>query len=330
MGFAMAPALWALVLVPAAAALYVAHLRRFPRDAVLHPRSVALAVAAARAGPWRRHLPAALLLFALTAALLALARPTLPLPVPADRSVVMLAMDTSGSMRSEDIAPNRLEAAKAAARAFVAALPRGLRVGLVAFGGYAELVVPPTTDRERLRAAIDGLGFIRRTAIGEGLLEAVMAILGASRPAPDPWSGTPTPLVVPPDARPVRPGSAVIVLLSDGRSNAGVDALEVAAFARRQGIVVHTVGVGQPYAAGTVWTIGGTLDEETLREMAAATGGAYFHAASARGLHQIYRRLARDVGWERRPVEVPALAALVAAVALVGALGTAIVLRPVG
>lgn len=222
----------------------------------------------------------------------------------------MLSLDVSGSMRSRDILPSRLEAAKEAAKSFVRTLPPQIPVGLVAFGGYALLLVRPTTDREELLDAIDRLEFLPRTAIGEGLLEAVAALPGRGRPSPSgslprrPLGGWP-------------PG--VVVLLSDGRSNTGIDPLEAAGIARAQEVTVYTVGVGQPSTGYDLWTIGGPLDEETLREIARITGGTYHHAASARALREVYRKLARAAGWERRPTEVTGFAALVSAGLLVAA-----------
>lgn len=284
--------------------------RRAPR-AIAHPL-LELAASAERRGK-ARHLPAGLYLAALAGSLLALGRPVVPLPVPADRSAVVLSMDVSGSMRSQDILPSRLEAAKEAAKSFVRSLPPRIPVGLVAFGGYALLLVRPTTDREELVESIDRLEFLPRTAIGEGLLEAVAALPGRGRP--DRTGSVPR---RPPGGWP--PG--VVVLLSDGRSNTGIDPLEAARLARAQGVTVYTVGVGQPFTGSDAWTIGGPLDEETLKEIARITGGTYHHASSARALREIYRRLARVVGWEQRPTEVTGLVALVGTVLLAAAVAT--------
>src|SRR3989337_2585206 len=270
--------LWGLLLVPAVLALYVRLLRRALLESLPHPYTPLVAIAASHGNRFTRYLPAALLLLALTSAVVAVARPVVPLPVPADRSAIILAID-SGSMRSQDILPTRLDAAKAAAKDFVAALPNRVRLGLVMFGGYALLLVPPGTDRPRILEAIDGLGFVRRTAIGEGLLEAVVALPERSRPGLD---GT---LPAPSGRRP--PG--IVILLSDGRSHTGIDPLEAAAIARRQEVTVYTIGVGQPFTPDNVYTIGGSLDEYTLKEIARLTGGTYHHASppeALRGGHQ--------------------------------------------
>ncbi len=321
-GFLWPALLWALLLVPALGWLYFWLLRRRTRAPLTFPDVGTLSAAVAAGRRRRRHTPAALLLLGVALALVALARPTFPIPVPADRSAIMLVIDVSGSMRSTDIEPSRLEAAKVAAKAFLADLPKRVRVGLVTFGGYATLVEPPGTDRERMVTALDGLSFIRRTAIGEGLLEAVAALPGRVRPGPD---GTLP--AIPPGPKP----PAFVILLSDGRSNTGIDAVEAARIARAQEVRVFTVGVGQLERPPGTWTIGGPLDESELRAIAQAAGGTYYHASSASALKDLYRRLARVVGWERRPDEVSALLALAGAVALVGSLAASrLLIHPLG
>jgi Ca-activated chloride channel family protein len=309
LGFLWPALLWGLLLVPAALGVYVWALRRPPRLPLAFPDGPRLAFAAAAGRRWTRHLPAALFLIGLAAALAAVARPVALLPVPADQAAIMLSLDVSGSMRSQDIAPSRMEASKEAAKTFVQSLPSRVRVGLTTFGGYAQVVVPPGTDHQRVIDAIDGLGFVRRTAIGEGLLEAVAGLPGRVRPASD---GTMP--AQPPGPRP----PAVVILLSDGVSNTGIDPLQAAQLAKSQEVTVYTVGVGQPMSTGT-WTIGGPLDEETMKEIADITGGRYFHASSAEGLRDVYRGLARTVGWERRREEVSGAAAALGLVALLAA-----------
>ncbi len=293
--FTWPDALWALLLVPILVALYRAAQRRGSRHAIGFPNVAMVSSAAASASPTRRRVAPTLFLIGLTVLFLATARPRAPVLVAADRSTIILSIDVSGSMRSQDIEPNRLGAAQAAAKAFIVTVPPTVRVGLVTFAGYAALVVPPGTDRARLVEAIDRLNYARRTAIGEGLLEAVAALPGRVRPLPD--GSLPAP---PPGRRP--PG--VVILLSDGRNNAGIDPMAAAVIARQQEVTVYTVGVGSPANSGTAWTIGGSLDEETLQAMARETGGTYYHASTARGLRAVYRKLARSIGWERRVEEV--------------------------
>lgn len=310
--------LLSLLLLLPLAALYRWILRRPPREATRYTQVALLAQAAARAGRWRRHIPAAGFGLTLAAVMVALARPVAPMPVQSTRNTVVLSIDVSRSMLADDLPPNRMEAAKQAAREFVENLPKGLKVGLVTFSSYATLVVPPTADRTRVLEAIDLLHTEFATAIGDGLLEAVWVLPGRERPA------TPTSPVTPPK-QPVPPGT--VVLLSDGQSNRGTLPADAARVAREQEVRVYAVGIGTP--EGTFLNLGGRsiwvrLDEDTLREMAEITGGTYYHARSAAELRTVYRRLSRVIGWESKPTEVGNLAAGVAAVLLIGAFSVSV------
>lgn len=303
-----------LVTLPVLAAVYVWALRRPVRAPVAHTQLALLVQAVAASSPWRRHVPAALAGLALTAVILAMARPVAPLPVPAVQNTVVLSIDVSRSMLADDIPPSRIEAAKTAAREFVRAVPQGLKVGLVSFSSYATLIIPPTADRQRVLEAIDLLSTEFATAIGDGLLEAVWALPGRQRPSPGASASPPQP--------PVPPGT--VVLLSDGQSNRGTIPQDAARVAREQDVKVYTIGVGTP--EGTFLSLGGRsiwvrLDEATLQEIAEMTGGRYYHATSASELRRVYRQLSRTIGWEARPTEVSALAAGAAALLLVCAVG---------
>jgi Ca-activated chloride channel family protein len=305
--------LWGLAALPLLVWACGRLMSRRPRRAILVPNVELLAQAAAAQGRWRRLLPASLYLLALAAVVLGLARPAAPLPVPASQGVVVLSVDVSRSMLAQDMPPNRMEAAKVAAREFVEALPRGFRVGLVTFSSYATTVVPPTADKARVLDAIEMLTTEAATAIGDGLLEAIWSLPGRVRPLIQ--GGEP-----PPAAGPLPPG--VVVLLSDGQSNRGVLPLEAARIARDLQVKVYTVGIGTP--EGTFLTVGGRsiwvrLDEETLRGIAETTGGSYYRTTNAGELGRAYRHLGREVGWERRPTEVTAATAGAALVFLAAA-----------
>ncbi|EYB69477.1 Mg-chelatase subunit ChlD [Deinococcus phoenicis] len=301
---------WALVslgLVPVLAWLYLRGLARPAGAAALHPDLRLLAQAAGRPHSLRRHLPAVLYLLALTLALLALARPTAPLPHPDNRTTIMLAIDMSRSMESPDIEPNRFVAAQVAARNFVQSLPEGARVGLASFAGFVVLNTPPTARHAQVFAAIDGLTMANSTAIGDGLLEALHALPGRGPDAP---AATPRP-------------AAAIVLLSDGRNNSGSDPLAAAAQARRLAVKVYTVGLGTESGnlRSNRWNgFRGGLDTQTLRQIAATTGGRYFEARSAAQLSSIYRDLGRSLGWTVEPREVAGPVAALAGLVLLASL----------
>jgi Ca-activated chloride channel family protein len=238
-------------------------------------------------------------------------------------------------MRATDVAPNRLVASQAAARAFVAEQPRHTRIGVVAFAGTAAVVQAPTHNREDILAAIDRFQVQRATAIGSAILVSLKMIvpdvefdLRASDPRPDAGrQGAPLPSgnePAKPAFQPVPPGSlesAVIILLTDGRTTTGPDPVEAAKMAAERGVRIFTVGVGTK-EGGTLsyegWSMRVSLDEEALKAIAATTRGEYFHAGTAPDLMKVYERLNARVVMERKETEVTALfaaAALALAVA---------------
>lgn len=317
MTFEWPSVLWALVALPLLAWAYLRLQRRRPRRVMLVPNVELLARAAGGRGRWRRWAPPALYLAGIGMVLVGLARPSAPLPLPAREGAVILSVDVSRSMLADDFKPNRMAGAKLAAHEFVRTLPGGFRVGLVTFSSYATTVVPPTADRARIHDAIDLLTPEYATAIGEGLLEAVWALPGRVRPP----AGGEAPLVAPPAPLGKLP-PGVIVLLSDGQNNRGIQPLEAARIARDLQVQVYTVGVGTP--EGTTLTVGGRsifvrLDEETLRAMAETAGGAYHRTTNVGELRKVYRHLGREIGWERRPTEVTALAAGFTLICLIAA-----------
>jgi Ca-activated chloride channel family protein len=295
--------LWLLVLLPACAGLYFWLLKR-KRRSTLRYASLGLLKEAAGEGPWwRRHLPPAILLLALAAMLAAIARPAAVMTLPSSHETVILAIDVSGSMRAADVQPTRLEAAQAAARAFVAEQPASARIGVVAFGGSAALVQPPSANRHDVLAAIQQLQLQHATAIGAGLLVSLKAIF----PQLD------FDVRRKPDAKPVPPGShaaAAIILLSDGQSTAGPDPVEAARLAAERGVRVFTVGVGTDNGqvlTGEGWSMRVRLDEETLKTIADLTRGEYFYAANAPELKKVYQSLRSKLVLETKRVEITAL-----------------------
>jgi Ca-activated chloride channel family protein len=338
MSFLWPSMLWLALMLPACVAAYAWLLGR-RKAAIAYPDLALVREAVGRAAGWRRHVPPALLLLALAAAILATARPTTVVTLPSQYRTIVLAIDVSLSMRAADIAPDRITAAQAAARAFVEQQPPGARIGLVSFGGSAQLVQKPTDRADELIAAIDRMQLQQATATGSALAVALAALLpdegidvesiifgrGPVRDAARsrPIGSSAAPRQEAPAA--VRPGSyarGVIVLLSDGRRTTGPDPLEVAKIAADRGVRVFTVGFGT--AQGTTigfdgWSAFVQLDEETLKAVADITRGEYRHAGTALDLQKVYRDLNARFVMERRDTEVTALfsaaAALLAALA---------------
>jgi Ca-activated chloride channel homolog len=301
--------LWAYAVVPVLVLTYMWILRRPARERVQYPTLDLARIAAAAGGRWRRHVAAVLYLVTICAVIFTVARPVAPVPVPDNRAAVMLSMDVSRSMMAHDVVPTRLDAAKKAAVEFVRNLPRGAKVGLVSFSSYATLITPPTDDHDRVIQAINSLNLEFATAIGDGLLEAVYALPGRPRPPANLLPGLPPP--PPPDADRLPP--ATVVLLSDGQSNRGTPPEDAATVARQLKVRVYTIGLGSP--EGTFLELGGRgifvrLDEETLKQIAEVSGGAYWRVSSAAELSRVYSRLGRVIGWRRVPVEVSGLSAV--------------------
>ena len=311
MTFLWPVALLLYLLIPGLIAAYVWMIRRPSRVRVRYSSLDLVARAAAVGQPWRRHVPAALYLLSLCAVIFTVARPMAPIPVPDDRTVIMLSIDVSRSMMAHDVVPTRIDAAKKAAVEFVNALPRNAKVGLVSFSSYATLVTPPTADHDRVVQAINGLALEFATAIGDGLLEAVYALPGRVRPENGLMPATPA---APPNAERLAP--ATVVLLSDGQSNRGTPPEDAATVAHQLHVKVYTIGLGSP--DGTFLELGGRsiyvrLDEETLKEIAQVTGGTYQRVSSTSDLSRVYTRLGRTIGWEKKPTEVSGLSSVIVA-----------------
>lgn len=337
MTFLWPQALWFLLAVPVLLLVYALLLAR-RRHAALRYASLATVRDAAAAGGMRRHIPPLLFLLSFTALILAVARPTSVVMLPSHDQSVILAMDVSGSMRATDVAPDRLQAAQGAAKAFVQELPQGTRVGVVSFAATAAVVQPPTRTREDVLTAIDRFQLQRGTAIGSGIVVSLATIfpeagieVGDLDQKPE-GTGAPEPVKTP-DAKPkaphtpVPPGSylsSAIILLSDGQRTTGPDPIQAAKLAADRGVRVYTVGLGT--TAGQVigfegWSMRVRLDEETLKEIARVTHGEYFYAGNAEDLQKVYRSLSSRMTMTREETEVSALfAALGAGLALVSAL----------
>ncbi len=326
MSFAWPAFLWGLLLVPAAGVLYLLAQRRRKRHAVRFTNLELLGNLVAHTPGWRRHLPPVLLLMALSALLLGLARPQATVLVPREEANVVLLMDVSGSMEATDVSPNRLAAAQEAAGAFLDRLPDDLRVGLVTFSEREQVLSLPTADHAAVRDALRALEAGGGTAMGDGLLRATeISQLGAGE-----GQGSGTGQAGDGDGRGGdREGvPAAVVLLSDGASTDGETEPEAAAErARTLGVPVFTVALGTE--EGTVEGPDGQgvpvpPDAETLRRIAEGTGGEFFASASEADLVRVYRDLGSSLGFVEEEREVTAAFAAAGAVLILagGALST--------
>ncbi len=320
LGFLWPAMLWLLLMLPLLVWLYL-RLMNGRKKLALHYTSLTLVREAMASGSQtRRHIPPVLALLALTVMLVATARPTARITMPTQQQTILLAVDVSGSMRATDVAPNRLVAAQNAAKAFLQGLPRDVKVGIVTFAGSAQVALVPTTDRDELASAIEHFQLQRGTAIGNGIVLSLAALLPGSgidlAALTDKAPSKPfeRPLV------PLAPGShtsAAIILLTDGQRTSGVDSLEAAQLAADRGVRVYTVGVGTANGdtiAYEGWSMRVQLDEEVLRNIALKTGAEYFYAGNAQDLKQVYQRLSSRLTAEKKETEITAVLALMAAV----------------
>jgi Ca-activated chloride channel homolog len=286
--------LWLLVVVVALVALYLVLQFTRPRYTVRFSNLELLDKVAPRRPGWRRHLPAGLFVAALAALVVSFAQPVMTVRVPTERSTIMLAIDVSLSMAAEDIAPNRIEAAQAAARDFVLQLPEQLNVGLVSFAGTAQLLVPPTQEHERVVSAIERLQLDKATAIGDAVRLSLDVIgdqaLGVEGQSPD----------------------AAIVLISDGETTVGLPTADAIPLARDAGVAVSTIAYGTQEGQILVDEDGDGIGQlvrvpvnvEELRGLAEGTGGLPFTAETAQDLAQVYDRLGSTIGYDEEPRDV--------------------------
>jgi Ca-activated chloride channel family protein len=323
------------VVLPIAIAAYVWSLHRRRPAAVVYSSLELVRVAVPRSSRIRRHIPFALMLAAMGALVLAMARPVMVLAVPTDRTTIILAIDVSGSMCSTDIPPTRLQAAESAAASFISGKASSAQIGIVAFSTYAQVVQAPTSDRNLLMAALDSLATGRRTAVGEGILASIDAI---SQVDPSVAKSQTDPTA--PDVTPVPQGDYapdIVVLLTDGASNSGTDPIVAAQEAANRGVRVYTIGFGtanggelsptcasqflgrEPggggfggggFGGGGFGGGGGGgnfrrgIDEATLQQIADMTGAKYYPAESSGDLNSVFASLPLNLVIKHETTEV--------------------------
>ncbi|MGF1597766.1 MAG: VWA domain-containing protein [Acidimicrobiales bacterium] len=282
--------LWFLLVVVVLAVAYVLLQRRRTTYALRFASSELLDSVAPRRPGWRRHLPPLVFLLALTTMVTAFAQPARTMRVPRERATVIIAIDVSLSMAADDVEPNRLEAAQAAANRFIDELPPTLNVGVVSFAGTATVLVTPTQDRLAARRAVENLTLAESTAIGEAIFTSLDALLNT-----------------PPDETGALP-PARIVLLSDGETTVGRPDASAVAAAQDADIAVSTIAFGTPggaivYDDPTTPQIENDaipvpVREENLRAIADATNGSFFTASTLQELEAVYDDIGSAIGYE--------------------------------
>ncbi len=283
--------LWMLLLVPLLVAIYIFALLRRNRSGMRFTNTAVLGRVVPKQSQWRRHLAVALSLLSLITLVLAWAQPNGVERVPRERATIVMVIDVSQSMAATDVQPNRMDAAKALAKQFVASLPAQYNVAVVSMAGNPATRLGPTTDRVYANRALDALTLQDSTAVGDALYVALSAI----QMAPKGDDGS------------VAPGA--IVLLSDGQNTAGRSPAQAAAEAKKAGVPVHTIAYG---------TENGSVDLDGKRErvppdralmqsIAEATGGTSSAAESAGDLSRVYNTIRSEVGFEEVKKETTAI-----------------------
>jgi Ca-activated chloride channel family protein len=229
--------------------------------------------------------------------------------LPRQEGTVILTFDTSGSMAADDVKPTRMEAAKAAARDFVARQPPTVQIGVVAFSDSGFAIQTPTNDQDAVLAAINRLAPQRGTSVGQAILASLKTITAGTSQQPPLYSNqtaTPTPTPVPQGTY----SSSVIVLLSDGENNEAPDPLAAAQAAADSGVRIYPVGIGSPTGATlrvNGFTVHTQLDEALLQQIAQITSGVYYSAENQQDLHAVYDDLDSQLVIKPEKTEVTAL-----------------------
>jgi Ca-activated chloride channel family protein len=265
-------------------------------------------------------------LLALGTLCVAVSRPHVHKLVASDNATVVLVLDVSGSMESQDVKPTRLAAAQRALHTFLAKVPSRLKIGLVLFAGEAEVATPPTTDHALVAQAVDDANFFRGfggTAIGDAIATAVQVGLRSAGVTGSSSSAMPSSSNLASYVTAAKPRGAStlvsILFLSDGHQTRGIlSPLAGADKARAAGIPVYTIalgttgdttmrgipggfpGSGGPISPGGSFGFGGggglAPDPKTLRAIALRTGGKFYRARSAGAAEAAYSQLGSKLG----------------------------------
>lgn len=337
-----------LLLIPLLIAAYIWMLRRKRKFAVRYSSISLIRAALPKRSRWRQHLPFALFVLGLTGLLTAVARPAAVVEVPLSRTTIILALDVSRSMCATDVSPNRLSVAQEAALAFIEDQVDGTQIGIVAFADFAELVVPPTTDKDVLRQAVANLTTALGTAIGSATLKSIDAISEINSNV----SPSGVNLQIDEDSAPVFEGDYqpdIIVLLTDGANSRGPLPIDAAQQAADRKVRVYTIGFGTANPGQMICTqaqlgsdafggggfgggfgrFGGgggnfrsflMIDEDTLQTVASMTGGEYYRAESADQLYDVFLDLPTQLILQTELLEISVIFAALGAVLVTAAL----------
>jgi Ca-activated chloride channel family protein len=334
-----------LLLIPLLIVFYIWILQRKRKFAVRYSSLSLIREALPKHSRWRQHVPFGLFLLGIACLVTAIARPVAVVAVPLSRTTIILAMDVSRSMCSTDVSPNRLTVAQEAALNFIEDQADDTRISIVAFAGFAEIIVPPTNDKQVLKQAIENITTSIGTAIGNATLKAIDAVAEVNEAV------APSGVDLSSERGKDLPGDGfyqadIIVVLTDGANTHGTLPLDAAQKAADRQVRVYTIGFGSTTPGQMVCTreqlgsdafgrgfgggfgggrggFGGwgggnrnflMLDEDTLQGMADVTGGAYYRAEDAEQLYDVFTSLPNEIVLQKERLEISALFSLLGAI----------------
>ena len=329
-----------LILIPLLIMIYILILRRKRKFAVQYSSLTLIRAAIPKNSRWRQHLPFILFLISLISIVTAAARPVAEIEVPLSRTTIILALDISRSMCATDVSPNRLTVAQEAASAFIEDQADETRIGIVAFAGFAEIVVPPTNNKVVLKEAINNFTTSIGTAVGSATLKSIDAISEVND-AVEPSAVNIHSVKEGPPLEDVIYQPDIIVVLTDGANSRGPLPLDAAQQAADRQIRVYTIGFGSKNPEQMVCSprqlgsdafsgrfggdsdgrwgggSGGSgfggfrryllLDEPTLKGMAELTGGEYYRAENAEQLFDVFIDLPTEIILQKQRLEISVL-----------------------
>lgn len=308
--------------------------KRRMRYAISYSNTSVLASVATKSS-WRRGVPVALFALAWLVLALGMAKPQAEVAIPRDEATIILAVDVSGSMAAEDVTPDRMTAAKAAASSFINKLPGRFRIAVVSFSDVADVLAQPTTDRSSTLDALASLEAEGGTAMGQAIIQSIELVEDdrerLALPTP---SITPSQDASPSPAPDERERVSAVLLLSDGYNTTGVSPIAAAGQASAQDVPVYSIALGTPEGVVTVPDQFGNQrllpvppDYQTLEAIASTTDGEYFEAPTDEDLQSVYASLGERIGYTTRPDEVTYAFAGLGALLLLLAAATSILWR---
>lgn len=284
MSFIWPEALAFFIFVPFYVLLYVYFERKKQKDIVPFGNVEVLleAVSKTKKIDSLKHLPITLKVILLCLMIFALARPTSTVYSPMRDTKVMLLIDISISMEATDIEPDRITAAREAAKQFIKDLPKGIQIGIAFFSGNVKVLLNPSLDKSKAFNMLNKLNLKvlePGTAIGDAILVGIDSITFEDNI----------------NEKIKSRNNRILVLITDGEANIGVDPIFASAQAKVNNITIQAIGIGNPLGTIIRGGILTRLDEFTLNEITRLTGGLYFNAKNLNEMKKIYKKIKKTI-----------------------------------